>query len=116
MADPVYDTQCPGCGNHFKGERGLRSHQTQRFVALDCKPRAAAPKAVENLTGALVGAVFAGNSLPAHDEVFEAAEAVAMTLKSLHAYVASVRSPEQADAALAELGAAVAAATAQKES
>lgn len=69
---------------------------------------------VDNLTGVLVGAVFAGMSLPAHDEVFDAAEALAMTLKSLHAYVASVRSPEQADAAVAELAAAAAAALAKE--
>lgn len=32
---------CPGCGEAFKGERGLRAHQSQRFVTMDCRPRPA---------------------------------------------------------------------------
>jgi hypothetical protein len=65
-------------------------------------------KPVENLLGDLTNAVFLGNSLPAHDQVFDAAEALARTLSDLHAYVASVRDTEQADAALVEMGKAVA--------
>lgn len=29
---------CRGCGATFNGERGLRSHQSRRFVSLACKP------------------------------------------------------------------------------
>jgi hypothetical protein len=32
------DVQCPGCGKSFTGTRGLRAHQSQRFVSLACKP------------------------------------------------------------------------------
>jgi hypothetical protein len=32
---------CPGCGQTFNGERGLRSHQTARFVTLACRPASA---------------------------------------------------------------------------
>lgn len=32
------NTTCPGCGRSFRGERGLRSHQTARFVAMACRP------------------------------------------------------------------------------
>lgn len=31
---------CPGCGGSFKGARGLRTHQTSKFVTLACKPGA----------------------------------------------------------------------------
>jgi len=31
--------RCSGCGDSFRGERGLRAHQTSRFVTLACKPR-----------------------------------------------------------------------------
>lgn len=31
--------RCQGCGNAYKGERGLRAHQTQRFVTASCRPR-----------------------------------------------------------------------------
>lgn len=33
-ADPG---KCPGCGNSFRGQRGLRSHQTAPFVTLACR-------------------------------------------------------------------------------
>lgn len=61
-----------------------------------------------NLAHHLTGAVFVGNSLPAHDECFDLAEALAQNLAALHAYVASVRSPEQADAALVEMAESIA--------
>jgi hypothetical protein len=38
----IEDNVCPGCGRSFKGARGLRVHQTQRFQTMVCKPRAAA--------------------------------------------------------------------------
>jgi hypothetical protein len=38
MTDMTY-VRCPGCGVRFKGERGLRAHQSQRHVTLACKPR-----------------------------------------------------------------------------
>jgi hypothetical protein len=30
--------ECPGCGKSFKGERGLRAHQSVRFQAMGCLP------------------------------------------------------------------------------
>lgn len=30
--------KCQGCGMTFKGERGLRAHQSQRFITLACRP------------------------------------------------------------------------------
>lgn len=33
--DPGY---CRGCGQHFRGVRGLRSHQAGRFQTLACRP------------------------------------------------------------------------------
>lgn len=30
--------KCQGCGQTFKGERGLRAHQTKKFVAMGCRP------------------------------------------------------------------------------
>lgn len=33
--DPGY---CPGCGTTFKGARGLKSHQSSKFLAMGCKP------------------------------------------------------------------------------
>lgn len=29
---------CGGCGRTFKGARGLRVHQTSRFVSVSCRP------------------------------------------------------------------------------
>ncbi len=55
----------------------------------------------------LIGAVFTGNSIPAHDETFDLAEKIGLDLKAFHAYVASVRSPKQADEALVELAEAI---------
>jgi hypothetical protein len=31
--------RCSGCGEKFKGERGLRAHQSGKFVALACRPQ-----------------------------------------------------------------------------
>lgn len=67
-----------------------------------------AAKPVENLLGDLTSAVLLGNFLPAHDECFDAAEGIAKVLTDLHAHVAKVRDVEQADAALVEMGKAVA--------
>jgi hypothetical protein len=39
------DSRCAGCGRHFTGARGLRSHQTARFVALACRPVGYVPQA-----------------------------------------------------------------------
>lgn len=50
-----------------------------------------------------VHAVFVGDSLPAHDEVFDAATKVAHGLRDLHRHVTATRTVEQADAAVAEL-------------
>lgn len=30
---------CPGCGQSFKGKRGLKAHQTKPYVAMACLPR-----------------------------------------------------------------------------
>lgn len=30
--------RCPGCGQSFRGERGLRAHQSRRFVTIACRP------------------------------------------------------------------------------
>lgn len=48
-------------------------------------------------------AVFIGDYLPAHDEVFDLAEAIAARCFELHDYVSRVRSPEQATLAVREL-------------
>lgn len=38
FTDPVYNTVCPGCGNRFKGERGLKAHQSRPYITLACRP------------------------------------------------------------------------------
>jgi hypothetical protein len=30
--------RCSGCGETFKGERGLRAHQNSRFLSMGCRP------------------------------------------------------------------------------
>lgn len=74
----------------------------------------ATPTASLTIGTDLTTAVFVGDYLPAHDEVFDAAEVIAMSLRTLHAYITQARSPEQADEALAEMGRAIATATAIK--
>lgn len=37
-SDAVDRSRCPGCGERFRGERGLRAHQSQPFVTLACRP------------------------------------------------------------------------------
>ncbi|MFK4298121.1 hypothetical protein ABH924_003282 [Arthrobacter sp. GAS37] len=37
------DTTCPGCGRIFKGERGLRAHQSRPFAACRPAPASAEP-------------------------------------------------------------------------
>lgn len=34
--------RCPGCGQRFEGTRGLRAHQSARYVTLACRPIKAA--------------------------------------------------------------------------
>ncbi len=63
------------------------------------------------ITMPLKGAVFAGDYIPAHDEMFDIAEEVGTSLAKLHAYVAKVRDLQQANAALVEFGQAIADAT-----
>lgn len=63
----------------------------------------------------LATAVFIGAYIPMHDTTFEIAESIGGQLEAFYAYVAKVRDEEQAAAALAELGEAIAAATAVKE-
>jgi len=36
--DDRADLRCPGCGQSFRGERGLRAHQSRRFVTIACRP------------------------------------------------------------------------------
>ena len=44
--------RCPGCGGRFKGQRGLRAHQTQPHATMACRPRADdALWRLRNLTG-----------------------------------------------------------------
>lgn len=36
---PDFDeARCNGCGEVFKGKRGLRAHQSRRFIAMGCRP------------------------------------------------------------------------------
>jgi hypothetical protein len=58
---------------------------------------------VLDLSAFLDSAVFMGNSIPSHDETHDLAGEIAQKAAAFHDYVASVRSPEQADAALVEL-------------
>ena len=37
QTDPYY-AQCPGCGKWFKGQHGLRAHQSNRFISMSCQP------------------------------------------------------------------------------
>lgn len=30
--------KCPGCGQWFRGARGVRSHMTSRFMSMNCRP------------------------------------------------------------------------------
>lgn len=38
--DVLAKGQCPGCRRYFRGERGLRAHQHQRYSAAACRPMA----------------------------------------------------------------------------
>lgn len=49
------------------------------------------------------GTVFTGSFIPAHDETFDLAESIGTQLEAFQAYVASVRSDEQAKNAVKEL-------------
>lgn len=50
-----------------------------------------------------VSAVVMGQNIPAHDETCDIAESIGQQLDAFRAYVASVRSEEQADEAVKEL-------------
>jgi hypothetical protein len=54
-------------------------------------------------TAEAVTRVVLGNTIPAHDETMDLAEAIGQKLDEFRAYVASVRSEEQADSAVKEL-------------
>lgn len=57
----------------------------------------------ETLAAVATHAVFVGGNLPAHDEVFDLAERVGVTLGEIHSYIQRVRSTDQADKAVREL-------------
>ena len=58
-------------------------------------------------TATAVTTAIVGNAIPAHDETIDFAEAIGQKLDAFHAYVTSVRSESQADAAVKELLAAL---------
>lgn len=39
METTTETARCDGCGHTFRGVRGLRAHQAQRFNTLACRPR-----------------------------------------------------------------------------
>jgi hypothetical protein len=54
-------------------------------------------------TATAVTTAILGAAIPAHDETLDLAEAIGQKLDAFRAYVASVRSEEQADEAVKEL-------------
>jgi hypothetical protein len=61
----------------------------------------------QDLSGHLTGAVLMGANIPAHDETFDSAEAVAKVLAFFHQHVVDSRDAEQADDALVEFARAI---------
>lgn len=59
------------------------------------------------IPGSLLRAVLVSDSIPAHDQTLDLAEEIADRLQALHTYVAEVRDPQQANAALLDLAAAI---------
>lgn len=61
-----------------------------------------------DLTGSLASTVATGAAIPAHDKTADLAETIGGLLTEFRDYVAEVRDGEQANAAVAELGRAIA--------
>jgi hypothetical protein len=54
-------------------------------------------------TATAIITVITGRTIPAHDETMDLAEEIGQKLDAFHQYVTTVRSKEQADAAVKEL-------------